>query len=143
MPAIAIGFDSQGKGLTAENSQGTKLNLPVFSSASKNFELFGYLSIHGVINYSMERDDADKDLNLGIGFENNWSKVSFIGEYDFAVNDNTGNSLGKEWLFEFWSSLVGWGWTNTWSRFTDFLNNKRIDGNKADRGIFVEYVKSS
>ncbi len=145
LPAMAIGFDSQGKG--AYSRELTRYQIKssgFFVAASKNFELFGYLSIHGVINFSMERDDDDKDLNLGVGFEKTiGSRVSFIGEYDFAVNDNTGNSLGKgNGYLNFglrWS--VGDGLTLGLD-LRDFLNNKRIDGNKADRGIFVEYVKS-
>ncbi|TSA28679.1 MAG: hypothetical protein D4R68_03645 [Ignavibacteriales bacterium] len=144
-PALAIGFDSQGKGAYDRDLSRYQIKSPgFFVAASKNFELFGYLSIHSVINYSMERDDGDKDLNLGVGFEKTiGSKVSFIGEYDFAVNDNTGNSLGKgNGYLNFglrWS--VGDGLTLGLD-LRDFLNNKRIDGNKADRGIFVEYVKS-
>jgi len=145
LPAFSIGFDSQGKGAYDRDLSRYQIKSPgFFVAASKNFEIFGYLSVHGVINYSMERDDADKDLNLGVGFEKTMgSKVSLIGEYDFAVNDNNGNAFGKgNGYLNFglrWS--VGDGLTLGLD-LRDFLNNKRVNGNKADRGIFVEYLKS-
>lgn len=144
-PALAVGFDSQGKGLYNKELERYEIKSPgFFATASKNFEFFGYLSVHGIVNYSLEREDGDKDLNLGVGFEKTiGEKISLVGEYDFAVNDNTGSSLGK-----------GNGYMNLGIRWSvgdgltlgvnlrDMLKNKRIMGNSADRGIFVEYVKA-
>lgn len=144
LPAFTLGFDSQGKGLYNEDLSRYEIKSPgFFVAASKNFEFFGYLSLHGVINYSLERDDNDKDLNLGLGFEKTiGGRVSFIGEYNVAFNDNTGPSLGK-----------GNGYLNLGLRWSvgdgltlgvnlrDMLENKRLNDNRADRGIFVEYVK--
>jgi hypothetical protein len=145
LPAIAIGFDSQGKGNYDRDLERYQIKSPgFFAAASKNFAFFGYLSIHGVINYSLERQDGDKDINIGIGFEKTiGDKVSLVAEYDFAANDNTGISLGK-----------GNGYLNLGLRWSvgegltlgidlrDILDNKRFAGNSADRGIFVEYVKA-
>ena len=145
LPAITVGFDSQGKGFYDRALDRYQIKSPgFFAAASKNFEFLGYLSMHGVVNYSLERDDADKDLDLGVGFEKTvGGRVSIIGEYDFAINDNTGNSLGK-----------GNGYLNMGVRWSvgdgltlglnlrDLLENKKFVSNKADRGIFVEYVKS-
>lgn len=145
LPAIAVGFDSQGKGVYNKDLERYQIKSPgFFAAASKNFIFLGYLSIHGVVNYSLERQDGDKDLNLGIGFEKTiGDKVSFVTEYDFAANDNTGASLGK-----------GNGYLNLGLRWSvgdgltlgidlrDILENKRLIGNSADRGIFVEYVKA-
>jgi hypothetical protein len=145
LPAITLGFDSQGKGLYDKNLGLYQIKSPGFyATASKNFAILGYLSIHGVINYSLERDDNDKDLNLGIGFEKTiGEKVSLVGEYDFAINDNTGSSLGD-----------GTGYLNLGVRWSlgdgltlglnlrDLLDNKKFVSSKADRGIFVEYVKA-
>lgn len=144
-PAFALGFDSQGKGLYDKNLDRYQIKSPgFFVTASKNFVFFGYLSVHGIINYSLEREDGDKDLNLGVGFEKTLGeKVSFVGEYDFAVNDNTGSSLGKGNgylnLGLRWS--VGEGLT-LGVNLRDLLQNRRIMGNSADRGIFVEYLKA-
>ena len=144
-PAFTLGFDSQGKGLYDKNLERYQIKSPGFYAAvSKNFIFFGYLSIHGIVNYSLEREDGDKDLNLGAGFEKTiGEKVSFVAEYDFAVNDNTGSSLGK-----------GNGYLNIGLRWSvgdgltlgvdlrDLLKNRRIQGHSADRGIFVEYIKA-
>ncbi|MEW6196852.1 MAG: YjbH domain-containing protein [Bacteroidota bacterium] len=144
LPAFTLGFDSQGKGLYNDEYERYQIKSPgFFIAASKNFEIIGFLSLHGVINYSLERDDADKDLNIGIGFEKTLgAQVSFIGEYDFAINDNTGNSLGS-----------GNGFLNFGLRFSigdgftiglnlrDLLDNKKVSDDIADRGIFAEYVQ--
>lgn len=145
LPAITVGFDSQGKGNYNRDLDRYQLKSSgFFAAAAKNFEFLGYLSLHGVINLSLERSDGAKDLDIGIGFEKTLGgRVSLIGEYDFATNDNSANSLGK-----------GNGYLNMglrWSvgdgltlglNFRDLLDNKRINSNSADRGIFVEYVKS-
>jgi hypothetical protein len=113
-----------------------------FASAAKNFQFLGYLSFHGIINYSLERDDGDKDINLGIGLEKTiGDQVSIVAEYDLAINDNTGNSFGD-----------GNGYLNMgvrWSAGDGFtvgldlrnlLDNDKFNSAKADRAIFVEYV---
>jgi len=145
MPALTVGFDSQGKGTYDSQLDRYQIKSPgFFVASSKNFEFLGYLSLHGVINYSLERQDGDKDLDIGVGFEKTiGSKISLIGEYDLASNDNTGAAFGK-----------GNGYLNMGIRWSvgdgltlglnlrDLLDNKRLVANKADRGIFVEYLKS-
>ena len=144
LPAFTFGFDSQGKGFYDKSLKRYQIKSPgFFLAASKNFEFFGYLSLHGVVNYSLERDDADKDLNLGIGFEKTLSgRISVVGEYDFAVNDNTGKAFGKGKGFMNlgirWS--VGDGLT-LGLNLRDVLDNKKFSAASADRGVFVEYVK--
>lgn len=144
IPALTLGFDSQGKGFYNRTVNRYEIKSPgFFAAASKNFQFLGFLSIHGMINYSLERADNDKDLNIAVGFEKTLGgRVSFITEYDFAINDNTGNSLGD-----------GNGYLNMGLRWSigngltlgldlrDLLDNKKFNSNKADRGIFVEYVK--
>ena len=144
LPAVTFGFDSQGKGNYNSDLERYQIKSPgFFAAGSKNFEFLGYLSVNGVINYTLERNDGDKNLNLGVGFEKTiGSKVSIDGEYDFAFNDHTGKALGK-----------GNGYLNIGARWSvgdgltlglnlrDLLDNKRIVTNHADRGIFVEYVK--
>lgn len=145
MPAFTFGFDSQGKGLYDSELNRFEIKSPGFYvAAAKNFELLGYLSLHGIINYSLERDDDDKDLNLGVGFEKTLGdKISIVGEYNFAINDNSIKSYGDgNGYMNFgirWS--VGDGFTMGLD-FRDMLDNKKINSNKADRAIFVEYIKS-
>lgn len=145
MPAFTIGFDSQGKGLYDEELNRFEIKSPGFYvAAAKNFEFLGYLSLHGVVNYSLERDDDDKDLNLGVGFEKTLGgKVSLVGEYNFAINDNTikayGDGNGYMNFGVRWS--VGEGFTIGLD-LRDLLDNKKISSNKADRALFVEFIKS-
>lgn len=145
MPAFTFGFDSQGKGLYDSELNRFEIKSPGFYvAAAKNFELLGYLSLHGIINYSLERDDDDKDLNLGVGFEKTvGDKISIVGEYNFAINDNSIKAYGDgNGYMNFgirWS--VGDGFTIGLD-IRDMLDNKKINSNKADRAIFVEYIKS-
>lgn len=143
-PALTLGFDSQGKGNYFDFEDRYEIKSPgFFAAGSKNFEFLGYLSVHGMVNYSLEREDGDKDLNLGIGVEKTiGSRFSIIAEYDFAVNDNGKVSLGD-----------GNGYLNMGARWSvgdgftigvdlrNLLDNKKFNSNKADRGIFVEYIK--
>ena len=65
-PAITLGFDSQGKGEYYSDPGRYEIKSPgFFAAVAKNFELLGYLSIHGLVNYSLERADDDKDPDLG------------------------------------------------------------------------------
>lgn len=143
MPAIAIGFDSQGKGLYSDVLERYEIKSPgFFVAASKNFELLGYFSIHAMLNYTLERDDNDKDLNLSLGAEKTLgNKVSLYAEYDFALNDNNPLSFGD-----------GKGYLNIGARWSvaegftvgldlrDLLNNQKINTYSADRALFIEYI---
>jgi len=143
MPAIAIGFDSQGKGEYHSELNRYQIKSPgFFLTTSKNFELLGYFSIHAMLNYTLERDDNDKDANLVIGAEKTvGGVVSLYAEYDFALNDNNPLSLGD-----------GKGYLNFGARWSiaegftvgldlrDVLSNQKINTYSADRALFVEYI---
>ena len=143
MPAIAIGFDSQGKGVYYDDLNRYQIKSPgFFLSTSKNFELLGYFSIHAMINYTLERDDNDKDANLVIGAEKTvGGSVSLYAEYDFALNDNNPLSLGD-----------GKGYLNIGARWSiaegftvgldlrDLLSNEKVNTYSADRALFIEYI---
>jgi len=143
MPAIAIGFDSQGKGEYFSDQNRYEIKSPgFFVATSKNFELLGYFSIHATINYTLERDDNDKDLNLAIGAEKTiGSKVSLYSEYDFALNDNNPLSFGSgKGYLNFglrWSITEGF---TVGLDLRDVLNNQKINTFSADRALFVEYI---
>ena len=145
IPAFTLGFDSQGKGQYLEESNRYEIKSPgFFLAASKNFDLFGYLSIHGTLNYTLERSDDDKDLNFSFGVEKTLGgQVSITAEYNFALNDNNPLSLGS-----------GKGYLNFGARWSitqgftigldvrDLLNNQKLDTYSADRGIYIEYITS-
>jgi hypothetical protein len=143
MPAIALGFNSQGKGEYHDNLNRYQIKSPgFFLSASKNFEFLGYLSIHGMLNYTLERDDKDKDLNFAFGVEKTiGGKVSLYAEYDFAFNDNHTYSLGSgKGYLNFgvrWS--VAEGFTVGFD-LRDALSNQKVNTYSADRALYVEYI---
>jgi hypothetical protein len=99
MPALAIGFDSQGKEpyISADSLKRYTIKSPgVYLAISKNYFFLGNLSIHGGLNKSLETKDGDEDLNMFLGVEKSLSNdISIMLEYDFASNDNHGNALGK------------------------------------------------
>jgi hypothetical protein len=145
LPALAMGFDSQGKGKYLNDYDRYEIKSPGFyAAASKNFEMLGYLGVHGIINYSLERQDGDKDLNIAFGMEKTLGKrISFLLEYNIAFNDNTASAIGK-----------GNGYLSMGIRYSitdgftlgldlrDLLQNKRITDDSVDRGIFIEYVSA-
>ena len=144
-PAIAVGFDSQGKGLYSDELNRYQIKSPgFFVAASKNFELLGYLSIHGMLNYTLERDDSDKDLNLAVGIEKTiGGSVSLYTEYDFALNDNNPLSFGagKGYL----NAGVRWSLAQGFTiglDFRDLLSNQKLNPYRADRALYIEYISS-
>jgi hypothetical protein len=97
IPAIALGFDSQGKEPYLEGIDRYTIKSPGFYAvASQNYAMIGNLSLHGGINYSTERNDGDKDLNAFLGAEKSLGpSVSILAEYDFATNDDHDRAIGK------------------------------------------------
>lgn len=144
MPALSLGFDSQGKGRYLNEFDRYEIKSPGFYAAvSKNFEMLGYLGLHGVINYSLEREDGDKDLNIAFGVEKTLgSRVSLLLEYNVAFNDNTADAIGNGtgYLSMSLRYSVGEGFTIGLD-LRDMLHNKTISGDRVDRGVFIEYVK--
>lgn len=97
LPAIAIGFDSQGRdGYIKGLDRYTVKSPGLYAVASKNYTLLGFFSLHGGINYSFERADDDKDFNLFFGAEKTIGPIlSLVLEYNLGINDNSGNAIGK------------------------------------------------
>lgn len=158
-PSIALGFDSQGKGEFYTNfSDFTELKDSIkdveinrfkikspgfFVAVSKNFQFLGFLSLHGCINYTLERDDGDKDLNFMIGAEKTiGSKLSLVAEYSFAMNDNNKYSLGdgNGYLNIGIRWSLGEGFTIGFD-LRDLLSNKKLNPGAADRAVKVEFIK--
>ncbi|NWF88551.1 MAG: YjbH domain-containing protein [Ignavibacteriaceae bacterium] len=145
MPTITLGFNSQGKGTFSESAGRYAIKSPgFFGAVSKNFALYGYLSLHGSASYSLETRDADNFINISGGFEKTLSEnFSIVGEYDFAFNDNQSEVFGK-----------GNGYLNLGIRWTlgegftfgfdlrDLLNNKKINPSTADRAIRIEFIRN-
>jgi len=111
MPAVVVGFESQGYGpYNTEFERYETKSRGVFLVASKNYAVMNNLGFHGGINYSLENKDNDKQLNVFIGADVTFNE-EFHGfvEFDFANNDNkigtrfgSGRgylNAGLQWIF--------------------------------------------
>jgi hypothetical protein len=96
-PAVAFGFDSQGKeNYIADANRFTIKSPGFFLVVSKNFLVAGFLSLHGGINYSLERADTDKDINAYGGIEKSMTTfLSVLAEYNIGINDSNPKSFGR------------------------------------------------
>jgi len=102
LPTISFGFDNQGFGAWVDSTQRyTTKSKGFYVVASKNHTLMENIGLHGGINYSLERDDEDRDVGIFVGAS--WmikpeaTRSDFFllhVEYDFAINDNGPRSLG-------------------------------------------------
>ncbi len=111
VPAVAIGFDSQGFGTYHEdlmqryekNDFGSYVKIQdrvrvdrydyksrgLYVVATKNYPIFGRLGLHGGFNISFENKDHDRDLNFFFGLDKSLGPDTyFMLEYDAAFNDN-------------------------------------------------------
>jgi len=97
-PAIAIGFDSQGKEPYVDSLERYSIKSPgAYVAASKNFSFLGNLSFHGGAHFTMERADGDRDMNIYVGMEKSIGEsISLMTEYDFGFNDDHGNAIGEK-----------------------------------------------
>jgi len=145
LPALTFGFDSQGKGQYFDSSSRYAIKSPgFFGAVSKNFAFLGFLSLHGTLNYSLERKDGDDFVDLMAGFEKTIGpNLSVVGEYDFALNDNNTNNFGagNGYLNMGIRWVMGDGLTLGFD-LRDLLNNKKWSPSTADRSIKIEYIKN-
>jgi hypothetical protein len=95
MPAITLGFDSQGFGAHVDTlDRYVYKSRGLFAVASKNYAFLHNLGFHGGINYSFEKNDDDTDLNFFIGADLSFNReVRVMVEYDFARNDNENDQI--------------------------------------------------
>jgi hypothetical protein len=142
LPAIALGFSSQGKGAWLSALDRYEVKSPgLYGVVSKNYRLAGYLAIHGGMNYSFERGDGDRDINFFAGAEKTLGPfLSFMAEYDLGMNDSNRDALGR-----------GRGYFNTGLKVAmgnglmialslrDVFQNQQ-DATIANRTIQIEYV---
>lgn len=145
LPALAIGFDSQGHGLWSDSLDRYEMKAKgLFASMSKNFSLgwLGTLGLHGGINYNTFEDDDDKNLNGFFGLDKSINEqISVIAEYNMGLDDNNKWALGKErgylnaglrWIF---AEQLGIEFN-----FKDILeNHKNISG--ISRELRITYVE--
>ena len=97
-PALAVGYQSQGYGAyDKELERYTTKSKGFYAVLSKNFgSSAGDTGFHGGINRSLEGGDDDGDISGFVGIDQQFGKsFTLLAEYDFALNDNEGNSLGS------------------------------------------------
>ncbi|MDH3215615.1 MAG: hypothetical protein OEN01_04880 [Candidatus Krumholzibacteria bacterium] len=90
IPALAIGFDSQGWGVYHEDLERYDRKSPgLYAVVSKNYALLlGELSLHGGISWSTERK-FDRDPNVfGAGEWTVFERLSVLLGLDTALNDD-------------------------------------------------------
>ncbi|MFQ5865688.1 MAG: hypothetical protein ACE5IW_10700 [bacterium] len=96
-PAITLGFNSQGYGPYDNGLNRYEIkSRGLFAAASKNYAFLFNLGLHGGINYSLENDDGDKDINFFFGIDLSFNEeFRFLFEYDVARNDNDNGGFGS------------------------------------------------
>ncbi len=97
-PALAIGYDSRGHGVYHKYDNRYDIKSKGFYAVvSKNYLLLGNLGFHGGVNYSMENDDGDEDIDFFAGIDKDVTdKITLACEYDVALNDTKGRKLDPE-----------------------------------------------
>jgi len=91
LPAISIGFESQGYGpfIGGPKSRYTNKSRGFYAVGSKSYDFFEHLDFHGGVNYSLERtEDGTSPINFFMGGALAFNQdFELLAEYDFAVND--------------------------------------------------------
>lgn len=108
MPAIALGFDSQGLGVYHKDAERyDRKSVGFYGVASKNLALIlGELSLHGGLSWSTERmDDSDPTL-FGAADWTLFQRLAFLVTIDGAFNDNGATSFGNGGVYV--DAAVGW-----------------------------------
>lgn len=90
LPAVTLGFDSQGFGAHVDSlDRFVNKSRGLFAVATKNYAVLHNFGIHGGINYSLENKDDDKGINIFMGADLSFNReFRVLVEYDLARNDN-------------------------------------------------------
>jgi len=143
LPALVIGFDSQGKEGYVDSLDRYIIKSPgVFLVASKNYDLLGYISFHAGLNYSFEREDDNRDMNGYLGVEKTIGPaLSLLVEYNLGINDSHGRAIGdgKGYLNTAIKWTVGGGLTLGFT-IKDLTKNG-VDKSVGSRTIRIEYAR--
>lgn len=97
MPAITLGFNSQGYGPYSDAINRYSIKSKGFYAvASKNYAVLFNLGLHGGVNVSLENDDEDRDLNVFFGADLSLNReFRVLAEYDLGRNDNRTEQFGS------------------------------------------------
>ncbi len=142
-PALVLGFNSEGAdGYLGERDRFTIKSPGLYIVLSRNYSASGYLGFHGGVNYSLEKADGDKDVNLFFGIDKTiGSFLSVIGEYNAGFNDNGPNSLGRGRGYLNGGVAVSPGaGISIAIHFKDILGNRPHEG-FANRTLRIDFVR--
>ena len=143
LPAIAFGFDSQGKETYDKSLERYAIkSFGFYAVVSKNYNFLGDLSLHGGLNYSLERADEDRDPNLFAGVEKTIGpRISVMTEYNIGWNDSHNKALGRgRGYLNFGAKFsVGRGFSLGFNIKDIFKNQNEIT--MGNRTMVIEYIK--
>ena len=144
IPALAVGYTSQGYGMFDEELQRyTRKSKGVYVVASKNFwSPLGYTGLHVGANRSFEDGDDDEDFTGYVGVDTGIGKyVVVLAEYDFGLNDNSDNSLGSG--KGFFNAGVRWTLSEIFTLEFDLKNIFRngMQNPHPDRELRIAYFR--
>jgi len=143
MPAIAIGFESQGFGFFAKgNNRFEQLSPGLFFVASRNFSVpIGMLSLHLGANYNFEESRAtSRGYNLYIGMEQTLgSRLSLNAEFNGNLNDNNSNFTNKRLILNTSLKYAVTSKVNLELKLEDLLGSY-IRTQSWRRGVALEYA---
>ncbi|MCS7013464.1 MAG: hypothetical protein RMI34_09660 [Chloroherpetonaceae bacterium] len=144
LPALTVGFESQGRGRFIDSLSRYERKSPgFFLAASKNFEFLGYLTLHSGLNYSILEASDDGNANFYIGLEKTiGTDFTFYVQYDFALNDDRSETFGRGSGFLDiglrWS--LGAGFTLEFNLSN--LNNNFRSLSALDRSVRLEFIQA-
>lgn len=157
MPAIAVGFESQGFGFFAKGSNRFEhLSPGLFFVASRNFSVpIGMLSLHLGANYNFEENRNEvrsnvgsnlaaygktMGLNLYAGLEQTiGSRLSVNAEFNGNMNDDNSNFTNGKLILNTSLKYAVTSRVNLELKFEDLLGSY-VRTNKWRRGVALEYA---
>lgn len=147
-PAVTIGYSDQGHGgWNGEWDRYEYKSRGFYGVVSRNFYFYQWSAgWHAGVNYSLENDDNDDDINLFLGVDVAFNyNLALLLEWDFAFNDNESNTtmsgsdpgyvnMSLKWLFT----------TNLELEFLlkDMLGNRPGDNVTVSREIRLTFIDS-
>ncbi|HDL04296.1 MAG: hypothetical protein DRP46_02060 [Candidatus Zixiibacteriota bacterium] len=147
LPALAIGFNSQGYGAwIKDRDRYTYKSKGFYGVVSRSFMLQSMnAGIHAGVNYSFEYDqDDEKDPTFFFGFDSRFQyNIGFYLEYDLALNDDkssAGYAKGRGYL----NAGLKWMYSeNLELEFVvkDLLQNRRQDSSTFGRELRFTYIE--
>jgi hypothetical protein len=144
IPAILLGYDSQGKEEYVDSLGRYAIkSLGFYAVGSKNYKLYGFFSIHGGINYTLERGEESQHANLFAGAEKTiGAYISIVGEYNAGFDDQHDNALGHGKGYMNFGLKMAMGSGFTLSLYLKDVIKNQQDISIGNRTMGLEYVRS-